>query len=174
MLWPLSAADHTASIPLRWTKPYRSTVFSVLERFDSCRPLSSTRRASDSRLDSAITPSTAPLRSAWARPPAACTHLGRSLKPSTSGACGHEDLGSYHQARTTLGRPKRCQTQPSDCDPGRAVLTRNSAHPARSNRHCKQGQGGEVPGFAILGGSTGRPLQSFRVPLAELWERDFA
>ena len=63
VLWRLSAADHAASRPgfdsgrineirwygtrgiiepraprLSWTKPYRSMVFSVRERFDFCRP----------------------------------------------------------------------------------------------------------------------------------------
>ena len=88
VLWRLSAADHAASRPgfdsgrvneirwygtrgiiepraprLSWTKPYRSMVFSVRERFDFCRPVSSARRASDSGVDSAMIPSRARLRS---------------------------------------------------------------------------------------------------------------
>ena len=48
---------------LSWTKPYRSMVFSVRERFDFFRPVSSAKRASDSGVDSAMTPSRARLRS---------------------------------------------------------------------------------------------------------------
>src|ERR1035441_2082282 len=48
---------------LSLTKPYRSMVFSVRERFDFFRPVSSARRASDSGADSAMIPSRARLRS---------------------------------------------------------------------------------------------------------------
>ena len=48
---------------LSCTKPYRSMVFSVRERFDFFRPVSSARRASDSGPDSAMIPSRARLRS---------------------------------------------------------------------------------------------------------------
>ena len=116
VLWRLSAADHAASRPgfdngsvneirwygtrgmiepraprLSWTKPYRSMVFSVRERFDFCRPVSSARRASDSGVGFGDDPkqgtiavgqnpseALSGLNQTFGSPPPACIRLGQS------------------------------------------------------------------------------------------------